>query len=381
MPPPKFNLLSQGVVNLLGQIAPMLVAIFSIPALIHGLGIDRFGVLTLAWLVVGYFSLFDLGLGRALTQVVASRLGCAESGLTETVRTSLLMMLALGLVGASVAAAVTPVLMESVFRIPAFLVPEASISFYLLSISLPVVILTAGLIGILSAYSRFDLINWVRVPLGISNYLIPLAVLQYSTNLAVIVGLLSITRVAAMVAYCLMCKYCMKNLVRRNFWDIAGVRQLFRFGGWMTVTNVVGPIMIYMDRFVIGTMVSVAAVAFYATPFEMVTKLLVFPAAIVTVLFPALSVAIKEPGRANLVETLDESWKYVLLALYPISVALISLSREGLNFWLGTTFADQSTLVLQLLTVGVLINSLAQLPFTLIQSAGRPDITAKLHII
>jgi len=128
-------------------------------------------------------------------------------------------------------------------------------------------------------------------------------------------------------------------------------------------------------------MVSVAAVAFYATPFEMVTKLLVFPAAIVTVLFPALSVAIKEPGRANLVETLDESWKYVLLALYPISVALISLSREGLNFWLGTTFADQSTLVLQLLTVGVLINSLAQLPFTLIQSAGRPDITAKLHII
>jgi len=50
--------------NLLGTGAPLLVAIVVIPVLIEGLGIERFGVLTIAWMVVGYFSLFDLGLGR-----------------------------------------------------------------------------------------------------------------------------------------------------------------------------------------------------------------------------------------------------------------------------------------------------------------------------
>ena len=40
-----------------------------------------------------------------------------------------------------------------------------------------------------------------------------------------------------------------------------------------------------------------------------------------------------------------------------------------------------STLVLQLLTIGILINALARVPFTLIQGVGRPDITAKLHLI
>jgi len=49
------------VLNLVGQCAPLLVAIFAIPLLIRGLGTDRFGVLTLAWVVIGYFSLFDLG--------------------------------------------------------------------------------------------------------------------------------------------------------------------------------------------------------------------------------------------------------------------------------------------------------------------------------
>ncbi len=50
--------------NLLGTGAPLLMALVAIPMLIEGLGTARFGVLTLAWTVVGYFSLVSLELGR-----------------------------------------------------------------------------------------------------------------------------------------------------------------------------------------------------------------------------------------------------------------------------------------------------------------------------
>ena len=53
--------------NLLGQVLPMVVGVVAIPPLVHSLGVDRFGVLSLAWIIIGYFSLFDLGMGRALT--------------------------------------------------------------------------------------------------------------------------------------------------------------------------------------------------------------------------------------------------------------------------------------------------------------------------
>ena len=65
------GLARNAVWNLLSLVAPMLVALGAIPALIRTLGADRFGILTLAWMLIGYCSLFDLGLGRALTKLVS----------------------------------------------------------------------------------------------------------------------------------------------------------------------------------------------------------------------------------------------------------------------------------------------------------------------
>ena len=65
------KLLRHTVFNLVGLGAPLLVAVATIPVLIGQLGPSRFGLLTLIWAVVSYFGLFDLGLGRALTQQLA----------------------------------------------------------------------------------------------------------------------------------------------------------------------------------------------------------------------------------------------------------------------------------------------------------------------
>src|SRR6202047_3703995 len=80
--------------NLVGNGAPIAVAVFCIPILIRELGKERFGVLTLAWALIGYASLFDLGLGRALTQLVAKKLGPeGDGGGPSLAWTSLFFML------------------------------------------------------------------------------------------------------------------------------------------------------------------------------------------------------------------------------------------------------------------------------------------------
>ena len=53
--------------NLVGQGLPLLVAIAAIPTVLEGLGPDRFGVLAIAWVVLGYFS--ELGFGRSTTRL------------------------------------------------------------------------------------------------------------------------------------------------------------------------------------------------------------------------------------------------------------------------------------------------------------------------
>ena len=77
----------------------------------------------------------------------------------------------------------------------------------------------------------------------------------------------------------------------------------------------------------------------------------------------------------------SRSIKYILLALFPIILLIIVLAQDGLTVWLGADFARHSTRVLQWLAVGVLANSLAFVPFSFIQGIGRPDLTAKLHLL
>ena len=136
--------------NLLGTGAPLFVAIVAIPMLIEGLGTARFGVLTLAWMVVGYFSLFDLGLGRAITKLVAERLGAGkDKEIPGIVWTAMSLMGALGILGAIVITCLSPWLVGGVLEIPEELQSETLTAFYLLAVSIPIVVSATGLRGIL----------------------------------------------------------------------------------------------------------------------------------------------------------------------------------------------------------------------------------------
>ncbi|MDX2505421.1 MAG: flippase [Gammaproteobacteria bacterium] len=367
--------------NLLGTGAPLLVAIVAIPMLIEGLGIARFGVLTLAWMVVGYFSLFDLGLGRALTKLVAEKLGKGQDDeIPSLIWTAMSLMAVLGVLGAIVVAVLSPWLVGSVLKVPMELQPETLTAFYLLAISIPIVISSTGLRGILEAHQRFGLVNAVRIPLGIFTFLGPVAMLPFSDSLVPVVAALVAARLVSLCTYVVLCLHVEPSLrhsvcIRRTM-----IRPLVSFGGWMTVSNIIGPFMVYMDRFFIGAAVSMAAVAYYATPYEVVTKLWIIPGALMGVLFPAFSTVFAS-DRSRTALLFERAIHYIFTILFPLIFIIVVLAPEGLDLWLGREFANNSALVLQLLAVGVFINSLARIPHGLVQSAGRPDLIAKTHFV
>ncbi len=360
---------------------PMLVAVFCIPILIRGLGKERFGVLALAGVLIGYGTLFDMGLGRALTQLVARKLGAREEHeVPALVWTSLLLMLSLGLVGTTVLFILSPWLVHRILNVPAGLQHETLQSFYLLAISVPLVIVTAGLRGLLEGYQRFDLINMIRIPMIVFSFVGPLLVLPFSRSLFPAVGILVVGRLLGCVAHLLLCFRIAPELLDRIAWQPAAAGHLLRFGSWMTVTNVVGPLMVTLDRFVIGALVSMTAVAHYATPYEVVTKLWVIPGALVGVMFPAFSTSfVQDRSRAALLY--GRTVKYIFLTLFPVVLLIVVLAQDGLKLWLGAEFAHHSARALQWLAGGVFMNSLAQVPFAMVQGAGRPDLTAKLHVV
>jgi O-antigen/teichoic acid export membrane protein len=367
--------------SLTGQVLPALVGLFATPTIVRGLGDERFGLLALAWLIIGYFSLFDLGLGRAITKLVAERNATEErAGVARVVWTAWWVMLLLGLAAALVPIPVVPWLVAHGMHASAAFRVEAQSSLYLLLLSMPAVIMMNGFRGVLEAYQKFALVNVVRVPFGLATFVVPVVVLQFTSELPVVIAWLVVARYVATFAYAAMCVSLLGDAAAPVRPERQELRALLGFGAWITVSNVVGPLMVTFDRFVIGAVISVGMVAYYATPFQAVMQFLLLPSALATVLFPIFSRgSATSPERMR--EIFGASVQFIYLALYPCAIVVVAYAPEILTLWLGDRFGAVSVTPMRWLMLGAVMNGLAQVPFAFIQGIGRSDFTAKLHLI
>ncbi len=373
-------LLRSALWNLAGGIAPLTVAIVTIPIVLRGLGTDRFGILTLAWVFIGYFSLFDFGLGRALTQAVAQEFGKgAEHELSLIIWSGIAVMSLVGLLGGAVCFAIVPNVIEHVIRVPSSLRGETVLAAQIMSATVPVVIVSTGFRGVLEAQQKFGVSNLVRIPLGMTTYLAPLVVLPFTNSLAVVLATLAVARVGGLLAFILACLRSTEEL-RRFAVSVDAAKRLLVFGGWISVSNLISPILVYLDRFVIAAVAPIGAVAYYTTPYEAVTRLLVIPSAVSGVLFPAFATSFAL-DRKRTADLLNRGSKYIFIGLFPVLLISAVFARELLAIWIDPQFAGRAAAVLSWLSVGVLANGIAQVRYGFVQGSGHPHWTATLHLL
>ena len=375
------KLASGAVWTFLGQALPLLVALFAIPHIIQGYGVERFGILSLIWVAIGYFGLFDLGMGRALTQLVARMSGGPDqTNVGAAIWTGLVLMAGVGVFGGVLLGIATPTVVQSILTMPESLIGESEQSFYVIAAAVPVLTISLGLRGVLEAKLKFGVINAISIPLATLTLVLPLLLLQWSDSLVPAVVALIACRGIGAALFLFLCLKFIPEMHRDLRFSREAMIRLLRFGSWMTVSNIVSPIMVNLDRFFIGSVLSVAATAYYSAPYDLVTKLWIVPASISTVLFPAFAASSGREGSQS-TSLHYQGIKFVAFFLTPLIFVTIVFAPELLQIWLGSDFAREGTLVLQILALGVMTNSIAHVTFALVQGLGRADITAKLHLL
>lgn len=366
--------------NLAGSCLPIVFILGAMPFIIDGLGTGRFGVLLLVWALIGYFGLVDLGIGPALAQMTARHLGTGKTDeVPSLVWSGVLATAGLGALGGLLLASTAGPLIRDLLAVPEEFQVEAIAALRLVALALPVIAAGNGLGGVLGAYQRFAVVNRLRIPLSAVNSLGQALVATLWPDLAVAAAVLVATRLLNAAALAWFCYRIVPLRGGVSPWNFAGIGALLRFGGWITISNVIGPLMVYLDRFVIGAMMSMSAVAYYATPQEAVIRLLVVPGAIMGVLFPAFATVLQQ-DRGRVARMFNRGLAASLLLVFPPTLLLVGFAEPLLGAWLGPDFAARSAPVLQILAVAVLLNSLTLVPYVFIQGSGRPDMTAKLHI-
>ncbi len=314
--------------NLFGQIAPLIAAVLAMPPLIAAIGKERFGLLAIGWMLVGYFSLFDFGLGRALTQLLARRIasGDSQQQQAELIWGAHALLGLLGLFAALLLWLGADWIILHALNVPVELRAEALAGMPWLAAALPAVVLSSGLRGVLEAHQAFKLLNLVRIPLGLLTFLAPLAVLPFSHQMPALLGMLAAARIFCSGLMLWACLHVQKGLGWPRF-SGALLPQLLNFGGWLTLTNIISPLMVNMDRFLIGSVLSLTAVAYYTTPFEMVTRMLLLPGAVAGVCFPLFARFQAAGEWQELRQVYYKSLRWLALLLGP-ACALVCTAQQ-----------------------------------------------------
>lgn len=360
--------------NLVGAALPIVLALATVPVYLKLVGPDRYGVLAIAWLLLGYFGLFDLGLGRATSQRIAALKDAPASDRAATFWTALCVNVVMGAVGALLFWPVSYYLFGEFFRVDEALRPEVIAAAPLLALAVPIATTTGVLTGALQGRERFLEVNVISVISTTLFQLLPLAVAWlYGPYLPVVLLSALGARALALVVLWYRCQI---DLVRGQPVrpDRKLVRPLLSYGGWVMLTSMIGPLLVVSDRFLIGAILGAVVVGYYAVVFQLAERITVVPLALTNAMFPRLAtVTGEEAGRLS-----ASAITAILAIMTPMMVAGVFILDPFLTVWVGAEIAREVGFVGKILLTAYWINSLALVPYARLQATGRPDLVTKV---
>lgn len=380
--------LSNFVWNLAGLATPLVVAALTIPSLIKLIGMERFGLLALAWGLIGYAGVFDLGIGRAATQLIAQLRGQnAYSSIPVVISSATRLTLQSGTVGLFLMSLAAICGVQRLIHHSIGLENEITASVFILALIIPVQAISATYRGVNEAFENFRGISLLRMMLGAFNFLGPYLVAQVTSNLSLLVLTLLISRLVALIGFRYLALqygryHCSVKI--NEFVDIDQAqikKKLFKFGGWFTLSSIIVPLMGQADRFFISSSISASAVSSYIVPSEIVLQSLVVVGALTTVLFPTFSSQLAFGNKDQALQVFYKWLKMSFIMMTLIAVALALLLPVILAGWLGNVLPKESVVVGRVLCVGLPFYTIGTMYVALLHSLGRSDLTAKANLI
>jgi O-antigen/teichoic acid export membrane protein len=362
-------------INVFGAIVPLVVALVTVPIYVHQIGDARYGVLSIVWVLLGYFGFLDLGLSRAAANALARLRDATREARARVLVTTLVLNVGLGLFGSFCLAIFGSYLLQHVLAVPDALKPEIARAFPWIVGLFPLALAAGVGVGALESRERFLLANVLQVSGMSLGQIVPVILaVMVSPSLAVVIPAAVVAR-ALTVTATLVAVYRDEGPLPIASFDWHQAKKLLSYGGWISVSSVIGPILTSLDQFVIGSVLGVAAVAHYAVPMNLVTRSQIFAGALTRTLFPRMSSVGKDEAH-NL------AFRALLSLAYgygAICAPAIIVTPVFFRYWISADFAAVAAPIAEILFFGAWINGLAFVPYGLLQSQGRPDIPGKFH--
>ncbi|MEI6881432.1 MAG: polysaccharide biosynthesis C-terminal domain-containing protein [Bacteroidota bacterium] len=365
-------------IALFANALPFLVGLIVLPYTLKFYGVEIVGFLSLFMIFVGYAGVLDMGLSRALTIVATKYLLLDDlKRLNKIFWTSLFFSFTLSVFVLSLLLLFIFNFRSGVINVVYQEVIKNNIFYIILTI---VVLIGSTLIaGILASFKKFDQINLLKS--FFNTCVISAPVIAYKLNLGIsgIIILIFFFRLLNFIVYLTYLLY-VECKFRTIKIELNTLKEVLKEGSWISFSNIVSPIIVYLDRFLLAAFTNLASVVYYSSSLDTFSKIIILPSTITGILFPSFiekNIVDNDKGLALFHKTLIQ----IIMVIAPIIFVLIICVKQLLTFWISEKFADSSYEISQILLLGIFWNGLSQLPMTYLQAIGKSKTTGLIHLI
>jgi O-antigen/teichoic acid export membrane protein len=364
------------VFNVVGMSLPIAVALVTVPLYLAHIGAARYGLLSIIWVLLGYCGFADFGLGRATANTLARLRDSPALERTRVLLTALYANAVFGAFGAVIVYFGSTALIDHVLTLSAGLRAEAEGAVPWIAGMVPLTLIGGVARSAIESRERFLVVNLLELVWTVPSQVLPLlAAIWIGPELTVLLPPVFATRLLGVI---LALGIMIKTELAGPFmiFDARRLREMLGFGAWVSVGNLIDPLLGLIDQFLVGSVLGAAAVAHYSVPMNIVGRSQIVVVALARALFPRFS-RLEQQDANNLAESVVTSLAY---AFGGICGPILLLGGPFMSLWVGADFGAQATPVIQILMIGAWANGLGFIPHILLQGRRRPDLVALAHI-
>lgn len=347
------------------------------PLIVHGLGVEAYGIYALVMGFVAYS--FTFNVGRAITKYVAAyHANNQTERIGEVLSNTLIINLVVGVLSAGALALSADVLVTRVLKIAPDLQAHARLAFYLASIGLFLTMISQVFSAVPQAVHRFDVYSLITTIIGILTIGGNGLLVWFGYGAAILVGWTAGVTGLSCVIYFLASRSLLPEAHLTFRFKKELLAGILRFSSAVIAYQILANMLLLFERGWLTRTLGAAAVTFYVVPMTMGIYIHAFISSLTLVIFPLASEADAKKDLVRLQHIYTRAFKYISLLVLFLTVTLAIGSYRILTNWMGAEFALRSSRVLAIQAVVFGLIAWGIISWQMSDGFGRPGRNALL---
>lgn len=360
----------------------ILVSFFLTPYILHRLGVERFGIWAIVWVLTGYMSLMDMGLAASFIRHTSMYyVQNNMKSLKEMISSGLFFYMLLGilLLGCAILLAV-PILYF--FKISPALKPQVAFIIILSVINLVIANMSNVFNSIFYGLQRLDICFKITAAISLQIVLGTIFVLENGYGLEglmynYIFASLTLLIVGIIVSYKILGGLW---TIKFSYIKIPMLKKLISFGFNLQFTQLAQIVSFHYDKILISYFLGISQVTYYELGSRFVQVLRAVSSFMIPAITPAASeIDIKE-GKNMVWELYIRVSKYFILIGIPVFLFSVLEVNHIIFIWIGNYYYLTGNVV-RILSIGFFLSLICTMVSSIVWGIGRVEMEFKRSIV